>query len=139
MAKIAWKYSYKSSLPNAKTYYRGGTQGGAIGLQLQFFVNNHLSRVRGQVVRGMMAVEKNAKRDVINKARIDTGALKRQVFSTGDYGTQILKTRFGWRELAPYYAPFQEFGTRKGIKPMFAVHTAYRNALPQVRKVVNGR
>lgn len=139
MAKIQWKYSYHSTLPGAKTYYRGGSATGSIGLQLQYFVANHLSRVRGAVVKGLKTVEKDAKRDVINRSRVDTGRMKSRVFSTGDYGTEILKVRFGWRELDPYYAPFQEFGTRKGIKPMFAVHTAYRNALPKVQKVVNGR
>ena len=136
VASIQWKYNYKSSLPNASTYYHGGTPSGAIDRTLLYFVTNHLNRSRGKVVTGLKRIEKDAKNDVRARSRVDTGSMKRQVMSTGDYGTDILKVRFGWRELAPYYAPFQEFGTRRGIEPMHAVYSAFQAALPKVNGLI---
>lgn len=136
MASIQWKYNYKSSLPGASTYYHGGSANGAIAEQLHHFVTDHLNRSRGKVVRDLKQVEQKAKSDVRNRSRVDTGTMKRLVFSTGDYGTDVLKVRFGWRELAPYYAPFQEFGTRRGIEPMKAVYDAFQNALPKVNRLI---
>lgn len=136
MASIQWKYSYHSSLPGAKTYYHGGSASGALDQQLVYFVTNHLNRARGKVITGLKTIEKNAKAEVKSRSRVDTGAMKRQVFSTGDYGTDILKVRFGWRELAPYYAPFQEFGTRRGIEPMMAVAQAYEHAVASLGRLI---
>lgn len=87
-------------------------------------------------MRGMIVIKETAENDVKSRSRVDTGAMKRQVFATGDFGTDVLKLRFGWRELAPYYAPFQEFGTRDGIEPMRAVYHAFQAALPKVNRLI---
>lgn len=136
MTSVQWKYNYKSRLPGASTYYHGGSANGALDQQLLYFVINHLNRSRGHVVSGLKQIELGAKNDVRNRSRVDTGTMKRLVFSTGDYGTDILKVRFGWRELEPYYAPFQEFGTRRGIEPMQAVYNAFQSALPKVNRLI---
>lgn len=136
MASVQWKYNYKSSLPGASTYYHGGSANGAIAQGLYYFVTNHLNRSRGKIVTGLKAIEQSAKNDVRSRSRVATGNMKRQVMSTGDYGTDILKVRFGWRELEPYYAPFQEFGTRRGIEPMQAVYHAFQASLPKVNRLI---
>jgi hypothetical protein len=136
MASIQWKYSYHSGLPNAKTYYHGGSASGAMPQQLAYFATNHLNRSRGKIVTGLKKIEAKGKADVKSRARVQTGSMKRQVFSSGDYGTAILKVRFGWRELAPYYAPFQEFGTRHGIEPMMAVANAYEHAVSDLARLI---
>lgn len=136
MATIQWKYNYRTSLPGGYTYYGSGSPVGAQEEILQAFVIDHLNRSRGRLVQGLKGIEAKAKRDVIIRSRVDTGNMKSRVYSEGSYNTDILRIRFGWKELAPYYAPFQEFGTRTGIKPMRAVYAAYNNALPEVRRLV---
>jgi hypothetical protein len=135
MATIQWKYNYKTGLPGASVYYHGGSANGALAAQLEHFVTDHLNRSRSFIVHSLIQTQHIAERDVRNRARVRTGAMKRQVFSTGDYGTDVLKMRFGWRELEPYYAPFQEFGTRDGIEPMRAVYDAFKAALPRVQRM----
>lgn len=135
MAKITWNYSYKSNLaPASRRYYNPA--GGQDDVRLSAFISDHLNRCRSHVEKGMRQIEASSKRDVQNRARVDTGRMKRLVFSEGSYNTDIIKVRFGWKEWAPYYAPFQEFGTRNGITPMRAVHTAYRKAIADTRKVI---
>lgn len=136
MASVTWKYNYRTKLPGGYTYYGGGSPVGAQERILEAFVIDHLNRSRAQLITGLKSIESKAKYDVIQRTRVDTGLLKSKVWSEGNYNTDILRIRFGWRELAPYYAPFQEFGTTTGIKPMRAVYYAYRNAIPEVRRLV---
>ena len=73
------------------------------------------------------------------RSRVDTGNMKSLVTGTGDFGTDILKISFGWESFRPYYAPFQEFGTRRGIKPMMAVYTAFNTVLADMRAALGAR
>lgn len=135
MAKITWNYSYKSNLaPASRRYYN--VQGGQDDVRLAAFISDHLNRSRSHIEKGMRKVEQRAKEEVTRRARVDTGRMKRLVFSEGSYNTDIIKVRFGWKEWAPYYAPFQEFGTSNGIVPMRAVHTAYRKAITDTRVLI---
>lgn len=136
MASISWKYNYRTSLPGGRTYYGGGSPVGAQERVLEAFVIDHLNRSRATLEAGMKRIESKAKSDVVRRSRVDTGNMRSRVFSEADLSTDILKVSFGWKELAPYYAPFQEFGTRTGITPMKAVFTAFNTALPEVKRLV---
>ncbi|MCP9209720.1 hypothetical protein [Streptomyces cucumeris] len=73
------------------------------------------------------------------KSRVDTGRMKSSVTGTGDFGTDILKISFGWESMNPFYAPFQEFGTRNGITPMMAVLDAFNAATTELGARLGGR
>jgi hypothetical protein len=137
MARIDWKYNY--SFGGAKRYYGGGRPSGQYDTGLDEFVIDHLNKTRQQLILDMSNARRRGEGMVRAKSRVDTGAMRRQVTGTGDFGTDILKISFGWETLAPYYAPFQEFGTRKGITPMFAVHDAYNTVLAELRARLGGR
>lgn len=138
MARIEMKYNYQFS--GKYRYYPGPTRPqGSYDIGLSAFVINHLNLTRREISFAMANMQRRAESQVRKKSRVDTGAMRRQVMSTGDFGTDILKVRFGWEAFAPYYAPFQEFGTRKGIEPMFAVYDAYREAVVTLRNLVRGR
>lgn len=135
MAKINWNYNYTSRLaPASKRYYNA--RGGRDDVRLTAFVIDHLNRSRSQVERNMSNILGVAVVDVKAKARVDTGRMRRLVHGTKDFKSDIVKISFGWKEWAPFYAPFQEFGTSNGITPMRAVHIAYRRALASTRSAI---
>lgn len=135
MAKITWNYNYTSRLaPASKMYYN--SRGGRDDVRLTAFVIDHLNRSRSQVERSMSNILGRAVVDVKSRSRVDTGRMRRLVHGTKDFKTDIVKISFGWKEWAPFYAPFQEFGTSNGITPMRAVHTAYRKALAETRSAI---
>lgn len=134
MARVDFKYNY--NFGSKSRYYGSGRPSGAYDVGLQAFVINHLNKTRQELVLSMSNERRKAEAIVRKKSRVDTGSMRSQVTGTGDFGTDILKISFGWETLAPYYAPFQEFGTRNGITPMMAVHEAYNTALADVRKMI---
>lgn len=134
MASIDMKYNYAFGTGNR--YYGDGTPSGAYDLGLQAFVINELNKDRQKLILFLSNERRKGEGIVRGKSRVDTGAMKRQVTGTGDFGTDILKISFGWETLAPYYAPFQEFGTRHGITPMFAVKTAYDTVLADTQAFI---
>src|SRR4051812_4400795 len=117
------KYNYKFGAKHR--YYGGGSPAGAYDIGLEAFVIDHLNKSRSQLVLDMSNARRQGEGIVRSMSRVRTGSMRRQVTGTGDFGTDILKITFGGETLAPYYAPFQEFGTRRGIEPMMAVHTAF--------------
>jgi len=137
MATVRMTYNYRFGAKNR--YYGSGTPKGATDIGLEAFVIDHLNKSRSQIILAMANGQRQGEKIVRDRARVDTGAMKRQVTSTGSFGTDILKITFGWEELRPYYAPFQEFGTRNGIKPMFAVKTAYDTVLASLQAQLGGR
>ena len=137
MAGFEMKYNYRFG--SGYRYYGGGSPHGPQDSGLDDFVIDHLNKTRKQLILDMSNMRRRGEGIVRSKSRVDTGAMKRQVTGTGDFGTDILKITFGWEELAPYYAPFQEFGTRKGIEPMYAVFDAYNMVLAQLRSRLGGR
>lgn len=137
MAKITFKYNYRFG--GAQRYYGGGRPHGAQDTGLDDFVIDHLNKTRKQLILDMSNARRRGEALVRAKSRVDTGAMKSQVTGTGDFGTDILKISFGWEEFAPFYAPFQEYGTRHGITPMFAVFDAYNTVLKELRGRLGGR
>lgn len=123
MASISIKYNY--SFGGSNRYYGSGTPHGSFDIGLSAFVIDHLNKSRQRLVLDMSNSRRRGEALVRAKSRVDTGSMKSQVTGTGDFGTNILKISFGWEAYAPYYAPFQEFGTRNGIKPMMAVLDAF--------------
>jgi hypothetical protein len=134
MASIDFKYNY--AFGNAHRYYGSGKPSGAYDFGLQAFVINELNKDRQTLILFLSNERRKGEGIVRAKSRVDTGAMKRQVTGTGDFGTDILKITFGWETLAPYYAPFQEFGTRKGITPMMAVYTGYNTVVADVQSFI---
>lgn len=137
MTGIEFKYNYRFG--GGHRYYPGGTPHGKQDTGLDDFVIDHLNKTRRQLILDMSNARRRGEGIVRAKARVNTGAMKRQVMGTGDFGTDILKISFGWESLAPYYAPFQEFGTRHGITPMYAVFDAYNQVLSELRSRLGGR
>lgn len=137
MATVQMKYNYRFGAKNR--YYGKGTPEGPTDIGLEAFVIDHLNKTRNQITVAMANGQRQGEAIVRARSRVDTGAMKRQVKSTGDFGTDILKISFGWEEWAPFYAPFQEFGTRRGITPMFAVKTAYDTVLANLQARLGGR
>lgn len=124
------RYNYR--FDSAYRYYGSGTPSGAYDVGLSAFVINHLNKTRQQLVLDMSNARRRGEAIVRQRSRVDTGLMRSQVTGTGDFGTDILKISFGWESYRPYYAVFQEFGTRNGITPMLAVHNAYHTVLAEL-------
>lgn len=123
MAAIGIKYNYRFS--GAQRYYGGGMPSGAFDVGLSAFVIDHLNKSRQTLVLDLSNARRRGEAMVRSKSRVDTGVMQSSVNGTGDFGTDILKITFGWEYGSPLYAPFQEFGTRRGITPMMAVLDAF--------------
>jgi hypothetical protein len=134
MNGVVWKYNYR--FDGKYRYYNGGNTHSPQDVGLSAFVINELNRSRQQLVLSMSNTRRQAEATVRRMSRVDTGLMKSEVTGTGDFGTDILKISFGWESNSPYYAPFQEFGTSKGIEPMMAVATAYVQAVDALRKSI---
>lgn len=137
MARVELKHNYKFG--GAHRYYGSGSPSGAYDVGLDAFVIDHLNKSRQEMVLSLSNMRRRGEAIVRSRSRVETGAMKRQVMGTGDFGTDILKITFGWETLAPYYAPYQEFGTRRGIQPMMAVHTAFTTVAAQVQAMFGRR
>jgi len=137
MAYIGIKYNYRFG--GAQRYYGGGTPNGAFDIGLSAFVIDHLNKSRQRLVLDMSNARRRGEGLVRAKSRVDTGRMKSSVTGTGDFGTDILKISFGWESNNPYYAPFQEFGTRNGITPMMAVLDAFNQVTAELQARVGGR
>ncbi|MBD3004514.1 hypothetical protein [Streptomyces sp. 5-10] len=134
---MEFKYNYQSG-GGGYRYYGSGAPSGGYDVGLDAFVVNHLNRTRQRLILDMSNMRRKGESIVRAKSRVDTGRMKSMVTGTGDFGTDILKISFGWETLRPYYAPFQEFGTRRGIEPMMAVLTAYNTVLADLRSRLGG-
>lgn len=137
MAYIGIKYNYRFGGTNR--YYGSGTPQGAFDVGLSAFVVDHLNKSRQRLVLDMSNARRRGEGMVRAKSRVDTGLMKRSVTGTGDFGTDILKISFGWEHRDPFYAPFQEFGTRTGITPMMAVLDAYNRVTTELQARLGGR
>jgi hypothetical protein len=131
MAQIGIKYNY--NFGGAKRYYGSGTPSGAFDVGLSAFVVDHLNKSRQRLVLDMSNSRRRGEGLVRAKSRVDTGLMKSSVTGTGDFGTDIMKISFGWESFNPYYAPFQEFGTRNGITPMMAVLDAFNQVTTELQ------
>lgn len=136
MAEVTWKYNYRFG--GKSRYYGSGTPSGPFDSGLEAFVIDHLNKTRQQMVLDLSNMRRRGEGIVRSRSRVDTGNMKSLVTGTGDFGTDVLKISFGWESLRPYYAPFQEFGTRHGIAPMMAVYTAYNTVLGEVQAKFGG-
>jgi hypothetical protein len=137
MAYIGIKYNYRFG--GGQRYYGSGTPSGAFDIGLSAFVVDHLNKSRQRLVLDMSNARRRGEGVVRAKSRVDTGKMKSSVTGTGDFGTDILKISFGWESFNPYYAPFQEFGTRNGIKPMMAVFDAFNQVTTELSARLGGR
>lgn len=132
MARVEMRYNYRFG--GAHRYYGGGSPRGAFDVGLEAFVIDHLNKSRRQLVLDMSNARRRGEAIVRQRSRVDTGNMRSLVTGTGDFGTDILKISFGWESLQPYYAIFQEYGTRRGITPMLAVYTAYNTVLSELSR-----
>lgn len=132
MASVEMRYNYRFG--SANRYYGDGRPEGQFDVGLSAFVIDHLNTSRQQLILDMSNARRRGEAIVRQRSRVDTGTMRSLVTGTGDFGTDILKISFGWETLRPYYAPFQEFGTRRGITPMMAVYTAYNTVLSELSR-----
>lgn len=137
IAYIGIKYNYRFG--GAQRYYGGGTPSGAFDTGLSAFVVDHLNKSRQRLVLDMSNARRRGEGIVRAKSRVDTGKMQDSVTGTGDFGTDILKISFGWESFNPFYAPFQEFGTRTGITPMMAVFDAFNSVTAELAARLGGR
>lgn len=137
MATIQWRYTYQRG--TAPTYYRGGRSSGAQQLPLEAFIIDHLNTSRQTLILGLSNIRRQSEARVRARSRVDTGEMRRQVTSDWNFAGDRLHISFGWQALAPYYAVFQEFGTRNGITPMMAVYQSLHQAIPEVQRLIRGR
>lgn len=137
MAYIGIKYNYRFG--GGVRYYGNGTPHGAFDTGLSAFVVDHLNKSRQRLVLDMSNARRRGEGLVRAKSRVDTGTMKSSVTGTNDLGTDILKISFGWEHNSPFYAPFQEFGTRNGIKPMMAVFDAFNQVTTELQARLGGR
>lgn len=137
MAYIGIKYNYRFG--GSHRYYGGGTPHGAFDTGLSAFVVDHLNKSRQRLLLDLSNARRRGEGLVRAKSRVDTGQMKSSVTGTGDFGTDILKISFGWEHDNPFYAPFQEFGTRNGITPMMAVLDAFNQVTTEIQARLGGR
>jgi hypothetical protein len=137
MARIDFTYNYRV-VDSKYRYYPGGTPSGPYDTGLAAMLINQLNLTRRDLILKLSNLRRQSEASVRRRSRVDTGSMKRQVTGTGDFGTDVLKISFGWEPFAPYYAPFQEFGTRNGIEPMMAVGSTYLEAVEQLKRMVQG-
>lgn len=134
---LQWSVRYRAV--SAPTYYRGGASAGAQQLPLDAFIFDHLNASRQTLILGLSNIRREAEANVRRRSRVDTGDMRRMVMSDYNFSGDRLHISFGWSAHTPYYAVFQEFGTRNGITPMLAVYQSFHNAIPQVQRLVRGR
>lgn len=137
MAHIGIKYNYRFG--GAQRYYGSGTPSGSFDVGLSAFVVDHLNKSRQHLLLDLSNARRRGEALVRAKSRVDTGRMKASVTGTGDFGTDILKISFGWEHDNPFYAPFQEFGTRNGITPMMAVLDAFNQVTSELQARLGGR
>lgn len=136
MATVEWKYNYKFG--GKYRYYGRGTPSSAYDVGLDDFVIDHLNKSRQLMVLHLSNMRRRGEGIVRSRSRVDTGLMKASVTGAGEFGTDVMKISFGWETFQPYYAPFQEFGTRQGITPMLAVYEAYNTVLGEMKSMFGG-
>lgn len=137
MAKINFTYNYRIA-GNQYRYYPGGESSGTYDVGVSAGMVNHLNLTRRDIILRMSNLRRESEGKVRARSRVDTGNMRSKVTGTGDFGTNTLKISFGWEPFAPYYAPFQEFGTRRGITPMRAVLSTFLESQQKLRAIVTG-
>lgn len=75
---------------------------------------------------------------VVARSRVDTGLMRHMADSLLHVRPYSYELNFGWWEGAPYYAPFQEFGTRNGIEPMMAVLDTFEELRARLPGAIGG-
>lgn len=72
------------------------------------------------------------------RGRVDTGEMRDRVTSDAvKQGSDVMIGRFGWIEKKPFYAEFQEDGT-KYIEPMYALSDAAEEVLQDYLRDMDG-
>lgn len=91
-----------------------------------------LSFADSNVHRFMEESKVFAEVNVQSLSRVETGLMRHMADSLLHVRGNSYELLFGWDEGAPYYAPFQEFGTRNGIEPMMAVLKTFETIRAQL-------
>ena len=89
------------------------------------WATGELSRKPDQVRQFMEGARSSTRANVRSRSRVDTGRMRSEVESVLSGGQETMTLEFGWWEGNPHYAPYQEFGTSRGIQPMLAVHAEF--------------
>ncbi|QCX75479.1 hypothetical protein C9F11_08950 [Streptomyces sp. YIM 121038] len=133
MAGVTWT---RSGLRSRRGPYQPVRVSDRFDPGLAAFVNSALNGLHQQVEQRARTIAAEAERSVRTRSRVDTGYMKTHVEKTVEAGRQHIAIEFGWLNDDPEYAKYQEFGTRRGIAPMFAVKGAFDEALAKLNRLI---
>lgn len=95
-----------------------------------------LSATDASVHRYMETAKTEAEKALKTRSRVDTGLMRAMADSLLHVRSDTYELTFGWWEDAPHYAPYQEFGTSRGIEPMLAVQQTFMEAQQGLREAM---
>jgi len=133
MARVEWSYNYDFS--GGKRYYYTGPVG-QFDQPLTAWVIDYLNTSRNRIRTRMLELGAEAEQMIKLRSRVDTGLMQSMAMHRLEEQGDVLTLVFGWDADRPYYAPFQEFGTRDGIEPMLAVYTAFLSTRAQLTEAL---
>jgi hypothetical protein len=130
MADIVWTTRYR---PRSRSgIYNIDTP----DLPLTLWATDQMSQKYDELLNVMQQQMSVAHRAVRMRSRVDTGYMQAHALATETHSPRLLSISFGWFENDPFYARFQEYGTRTGIKPMMAVQKTYHEVWARVKTEV---
>jgi len=103
------------------------------------WATGQLSQTYANVFEYMEDSRVYAEMAVSARSRVDTGLMRHMADAVLTVRGDVFELNFGWWEGAPYYAPFQEFGTRNGIQPMLAVYETHLEIMAGFANAAVGR
>lgn len=103
------------------------------------WATGQLTQIHENVFDYMEQSKVYAEQAVAARSRVDTGLMRRLADAVLTVRTDVSVLDFGWWEDSPYYAPFQEFGTRAGIQAMLAVYETHLEIMAGFPDAVVGR
>ena len=126
---LHWKYSGRA-VHSRRRRYTVNVPDNPAGT----FATDSVSTYREEVDTVFQESAQAARAKVMGYSRVDTGYMRANVEAFTATPRESVSMEFGWDEGRPHYAPYQEFGTRKGIQPMMAVHRAFHETLADLQK-----
>lgn len=101
------------------------------------WATGELSRKPDEIRDFMYSARESSRTTVQSLSRVDTGRMRSDVESYVSEKQEQYVLDFGWWEGNPHYAPYQEFGTSRGIQPMLAVHATFIAVEDQLKAVMS--
>lgn len=126
MADIRWNTRYRPRSSGVHTRVVADNPAGTWATdQISLFYDLLVAFVEDELTR--------TRSGVMAKARVDTGFMRAQTEAFITHTRKEITWEFGWFDERPYYARFQEFGTSRGITPMFAVQREWVDSFTRLK------